>query len=178
MGMKRAESFRDVNAVVQHIPTYLEGRVAQESFIHEAVQYALWLPFAAAARYAGWNGTAYLFFTWFILGELMLVYLHQKIVKLRWWQVLAFVGAAAAYFSAELALDANSYWKFLVWYVIVGITALALCLPMVPRRFLAGVPEFLLEFALVGAGGKNTTTTTTSGSGSGNGSGSGGKKKQ
>ena len=52
------------------------------------MQYALWLPFAAGARYCGWNWVAHLFLTWFILGELMLVYLHQKIVKLRWWQVL------------------------------------------------------------------------------------------
>lgn len=156
MGMKRTDSLRELNAVVQHIPTYLEGRVAQESFIHEAVQYALWLPFAAAARYAGWNGVAYLFLTWFILGELMLVYLHQKIVKLRWWQVLALVAAAAAYFSAELTLDANSYWRFLVWYVIVGILGLALCLPLVPRRFLAGAPEFLFAFGLVESKKKQT----------------------
>jgi hypothetical protein len=59
------------------------------------------------------------------------------------------VGAAAAYFSAELTLDANSYWRFLVWYVIVGILWLAVLLPMVPRRFLAGAPEFLFAFGLV-----------------------------
>lgn len=82
--MKRSDSLREFRAVAEHIPTYLEGRVAQESFVHEAVQYALWLPFAALARYAGWNGVAYLFLTWFILGELLLVYLHQKVVKLRW----------------------------------------------------------------------------------------------
>lgn len=62
------------------------------------------------------------------------------------------VGAAAAYFSAELTLDANSYWRFLVWYVIGGILVLAACLPMVPKRFLAGfdaAPEFLFAFGLV-----------------------------
>lgn len=147
--MKRTGSLRDVNAVVNHIPAYLEGRVAQESFLHEAVQYALWLPLAAAARYLGWNGVAYLFLTWCILGELMLVYLHQKIVKLHWGQVLALVGAAAAYFSSELMLDANSYWRFLVWYVIVGILGLAVCLPFVPTRLLVGAPEFLYAFGLV-----------------------------
>ena len=48
---------------------------------------------------------------------------------------------------------------FTVWYVIVGILGLALCLPMVPRRFLAGAPEFLLDFGLVGTPGNNKKNT-------------------
>ena len=47
---------------------------------------------------------------------------------------------------------------FSVWYVIVGILGLALCLPMVPRRFLAGAPEFLLDFGLVGMSNNKKTT--------------------
>jgi hypothetical protein len=35
MGMKRTDSLREFSAVARHIPTYLEGRVAQESFLHE-----------------------------------------------------------------------------------------------------------------------------------------------
>ena len=67
--MKRNDSFRDVTAVAKHFPSYLEKRVAEESFVHEAVQYAMWLPLAAGAKHIGWNSVAYLFLTWFILAR-------------------------------------------------------------------------------------------------------------
>ena len=147
--LKRSDSLKDVQAVLAHIPTYVRWRTERESFIHEAVQYALWVPFAVGARYAGWNWLSYLFLTWSILGELLLVYMHQKVVTLRWWQVLAVVVGAGVYFSAELTLPANSFWRFFVIYVIVGIVAFAVCLPLVPVRLLEGAPDFLYTFGFL-----------------------------
>lgn len=144
--MKRSDSLRDVSAVVSHFPAYLERRVATESFLGEALNYAAWLPLAALARYAGWNGCAYLFLTWFILGEMLNVYVRQSALKLRWWQVLAGVVAAHAYFASELTLEANSYWRFLTNYVIGGILVTAAALPLVPGRLLADAPEFFFGF--------------------------------
>jgi hypothetical protein len=144
--MKRTDSLRDVTAIASHFPKYLEKRVATESFANEALQYAAWLPLAAGARYLGWNGVAYLFLTWFILGEMLNVYVRQPYVKLRWWQVLLGVVLVHAYFGAELTLETNSYWRFLVLYVIGGILFMAAILPLLPRRFLRGAPTFLLGF--------------------------------
>lgn len=158
--MKRTDSLRDVSAVVHHFPTYLEKRVATESFLAEALNYAAWLPLAAGARYLGWHSLAYLFLTWFILGEMLNVYVRQSFVRFRWWQVLAGVLAAHAYFGAELTLDRNSYWRFLVYYIIGGILFLAATLPLVPKRFLRGFsPATLGLFGyedVAGASGKAT----------------------
>lgn len=147
--MKRSDSLKDVHAVLAHIPTYVRWRTENESFLHEALQYALWVPIAIGARYAGWNWLSYLSLTWFILGELLLVYMHQKMVTLRWWQVLAVVVGAAVYFSAELTLSVNSFWRFFVVYIIVGIVGFAVCLPLVPVRLLEGAPDFLYAFGFL-----------------------------
>ena len=79
--MKRTDSLRDVTAIASHFPTYLEQRVATESWAQEALQYAAWLPLALGARSLGWNGVAYLFLTWFILGEALNVYVRQTYVR-------------------------------------------------------------------------------------------------
>ena len=144
--MKRTDSLRDVSAIASHFPTYLEQRVATESWAQEALQYAAWLPLALGARYLGWNGVAYLFLTWFILGEALNVYVRQTYVRLRWWQVLLGVVLVHVYFGAELTLEANSYWRFLVTYVIGGIVFMATALPLMPRKFLRAAPEFLFGF--------------------------------
>ena len=78
--MKRTDSLRDVSAIASHFPTYLEQRVATESLAQEALQYAAWLPLALGARYLGWNGVAYLFLTWFILGEALNVYVEGSML--------------------------------------------------------------------------------------------------
>ena len=75
--MKRVDSLRDVSAIASHFPTYLEQRVKTESWAQEALQYAAWLPLALGARALGWNTVAYLFLTWFILGEALNVYVRQ-----------------------------------------------------------------------------------------------------
>ena len=144
--MKRVDSLRDVSAIASHFPTYLEQRVKTESWAQEALQYAAWLPLALGARALGWNTVAYLFLTWFILGEALNVYVRQTYVRLRWWQVLLGVVLVHVYFGAELTLEANSYWRFLVTYVIGGIVFMATALPLLPRRFLRAAPEFLFGF--------------------------------
>ena len=53
--------------------------------MHEAVQYAMWLPLAAGAKHIGWNSVAYLFLTWFILGELALIYMKLKLRFIKWY---------------------------------------------------------------------------------------------
>jgi hypothetical protein len=87
-----------------------------------------------------------LFLTWFILGEALNVYVRQTYVRLRWWQVLLGVVLVHVYFGAELTLEANSYWRFLVSYVIGGIVFLAAATPLLPRAFLRAAPEFLFGF--------------------------------
>ena len=144
--MKRVDSLRDVSAIASHFPTYLEQRVKTESWAQEALQYAAWLPLALGARALGWNTVAYLFLTWFILGEALNVYVRQTYVRLRWWQVLLGVVLVHVYFGAELTLEANSYWRFLVSYVIGGIVFLAAATPLLPRAFLRAAPEFLFGF--------------------------------
>ena len=150
--MKRNDSFRDVTAVAKHFPSYLEKRVAEESFVHEAVQYAMWLPLAAGAKHIGWNGVAYLFLTWFILGELALIYMKlipKKLRVLKWYHVLLGAAVAGVHWSAELALDENSYWRYLTLYVIGGIGVMAVALPFVPRKFTRGAPEFLFQLGFL-----------------------------
>ena len=115
-----------------------------ESWAQEALQYAAWLPLALGARALGWNTVAYLFLPWFILGEALNVYVGQTYVRLR-WQVLLGVVLVHVYFGIELTLEANSYWRFLVSYVIGGIVfwrrrAAA------ARAFLRAAPEFLFGF--------------------------------
>ena len=144
--MKRVDSLRDVSAIASHFPTYLEQRVKTESWAQEALQYAAWLPLALGARALGWNTVAYLFLTWFILGEALNVYVRQTYVRLRWWQVLLGVVLVHVYFGAELTLETNSYWRFLVSYVIGGIVFLAAATPLLPRAFLRAAPEFLFGF--------------------------------
>ena len=75
--MRRTSSLEDVRAFVSHFPDHLSWRAERESFAHEATQYALWIPFAALARACGMRTLSYLFCTWFVLGELMLVYTHE-----------------------------------------------------------------------------------------------------
>ena len=150
--MKRNDSFRDAAAVASHFPKYLEKRVAEESFVHEAVQYAMWLPLAAGAKHIGWNGVAYLFLTWFILGELALIYMKlipKKLRVLKWYHVLLGAAVAGVHWSAELALDENSYWRYLTLYVIGGIGVMAVALPFVPRKFTRGAPDFLFQLGFV-----------------------------
>ena len=147
--MKRNDSFRDAAAVASHFPKYLEKRVAEESFVHEAVQYAMWLPLAAGAKHIGWNGVAYLFLTWFILGELALIYMKLKLRFIKWYHVIALTIAAGVHWSAELALDENSYWRYLTLYVIGGIGVMAVALPFVPRKFTRGAPEFLFQLGFL-----------------------------
>ena len=172
--MRRNESLQDLSAVAKHFPAYLERRVATESFRHEAFQYALWLPLAGVAKYFGFHRTAYTFLTWFILGELLLIYMHQKVVKfVRWWMVLSFVAGAAALFHGRLNLSENAYWQFLVWYVIAGIVGFAVVLPFVPRRFLQGAPGVLFELGLIRRGFAGSTGSTGGAAGAGAGDGDG-----
>ena len=147
--MKRNDSFRDVTAVAKHFPSYLEKRVAEESFVHEAVQYAMWLPLAAGAKHIGWNSVAYLFLTWFILGELALIYMKLKLRFIKWYHVIALTIAAGVHWSAELALDENSYWRYLTLYVIGGIGVMEVVLPFVPRKFTRGAPDFLFQLGFL-----------------------------
>ena len=147
--MKRNDSLRDMATIASHFPTYLEQRVATESFVTEALQYAMWLPLAAGAHYAGFQSLAYLFLTWFILGEALNVYVRQKFITLRWWQVLLPVVGAYVYFgiyNGDLNEESNVYWRFLVLYVIGGISFMAILLPLLPRKFLKGAPTFLFNF--------------------------------
>ena len=73
-------------------PSLLARRA--RSFAHEATQYALWIPFARA-RARGMRTLSYLFCTWFVLGELMLVYAraHRKVLAR---SVVARVGGHSA----------------------------------------------------------------------------------
>ena len=135
------DSLRDVSAIASHFPTYLEQRVKTESWAQEALQYAAWLPLALGARALGWNTVAYLFLTWFILGEALNVYVEQTYVRLQ-WQVLLGVVLVHVYFGAELTLEANSYWKFLVSYVIERDRVLAAAAALLPRAFLRAAPGF------------------------------------
>lgn len=144
--MKRTDSLRDLSTIASHFPGYLTQRVATESFVTEALQYAAWLPLAAAARYLGWNRIAYLFLTWFILGSLLNVYVRQNWVTLRWWQVLLPVVVTYVKFGTDLSYEKYEYWRFLVLYVIGGISCLAVALPLMPKKFLKGAPSFLFNF--------------------------------
>ena len=87
-----------------------------------------------------------MFLTWFILGEALNVYVRQTYVRLRWWQVLLGVVLVHVYFGAELTLETNSYWRFLVSHAHrLGIVFLAAA-RRAPRAFLRAAPEFLFGF--------------------------------
>jgi hypothetical protein len=73
----------------------------------------------------------------------------KKLRVLKWYHVLLGAAVAGVHWSAELALDENSYWRYLTLYVIGGIGVMAVALPFVPRKFTRGAPDFLFQLGFV-----------------------------
>jgi hypothetical protein len=142
--MRRNSSLQDVRAFVKHFPEHLSWRAQRESFAHEAMQYALWIPFAIGAYAMHLRTLSYLFATWFVLGEMMLVYTHEahrKVLRgLRWWHIAIGIGAGVLYRGAPLV---GTFGRFVVDYVFWGVIAMACAFPLVPKTFRADVPDLV-----------------------------------
>ena len=149
--MRRTSSLEDVRAFVSHFPDHLSWRAERESFAHEATQYALWIPFAALARACGMRTLSYLFCTWFVLGELMLVYTHEahrKVLRaLRWWHVSAAIACTAA--AAGGPPTRETFGRFFVDYVFWGAIAMACVFPLVPKSFRRDVPDMVYSLGFL-----------------------------
>lgn len=148
--MRRNSSLQDVRAFVAHFPAHLSWRAERESFRHEALQYALWIPFAVVAKYFGFRTISYLFATWFTLGEAMLVYTHarhRKVLRaLRWWHILLVIGCAVGVAGAPLV---GTFGRFVMDYVFWGVVAMACVFPMVPKTFRADVPDMIYSLGFL-----------------------------
>jgi len=149
--MRRTSSLEDVRAFVSHFPTHLSWRAARESFAHEATQYALWVPCAWLARACGCRTMSYLFMTWFVLGELMLVYTHEahrRVVRaVRWWHVSAAIACAAAARGGPPTRE--TFGRFFVDYVFWGVLAMACVFPLVPKSFRRDVPDMIYSLGFL-----------------------------
>ena len=144
--VRRNSSLQDLSAFVRHFPQHLSWRAQRESFAHEAAQYALWVPFAAGAHYAGMRTLSYLFATWFVLGEAMLVYMHANaksksiVGLLRWWHILVVMACAALVVGVPLV---GTFKRFVAEYVFFGVIAMACVFPLVPKRLTRDVPDMI-----------------------------------
>ena len=69
--MRRTSSLANIKQMANHFPKHVREQAAKQDFKHEAVQYALWIPFGLVCLHFEYEKMANLFFTWFILGELM-----------------------------------------------------------------------------------------------------------
>lgn len=148
--VRRNSSLHDVRAFVAHFPAHLSWRAERESFRHEALQYALWIPFAVVAKYFGFRTISYFFATWFTLGEAMLVYTHarhRKVLRaLRWWHILLVIGCAVGVAGAPLV---GTFGRFVMDYVFWGVVAMACVFPMVPKTFRADVPDMIYSLGFL-----------------------------
>lgn len=144
--VRRNSSLQDLSAFVRHFPQHLSWRAQRESFAHEAAQYALWVPFAAGAHYFGMRTLSYLFATWFVLGEAMLVYMHANaksksvVGLLRWWHILVVMACAALVVGVPLV---GTFKRFVAEYVFFGVIAMACVFPLVPKRLTRDVPDMI-----------------------------------
>jgi len=140
--MRRSSSLANIKQMAHHFPKHVRERTATQNFKHEAVQYALWIPFGVVCSHFECEKMANLFFTWCILGELMLIFMHVETRTfshvLKWYNVLLFVVPVAMYFIKELMIPENSFYMFFVEYVIFGTLAFAIVIPFIPRHLLRG----------------------------------------
>ena len=139
--MRRTSSLANIKQMAHHFPKHVREQAAKQDFKHEAVQYALWIPFGLVCLHFEYEKMANLFFTWFILGELMLIFMHVDRTfssVLKWYNVLLFVVPVAIYFIKELMIPENSFYMFFVEYVIFGTLAFAIVIPFIPRHLLRG----------------------------------------
>lgn len=154
--VRRNSSLQDVRAFVAHFPAHLSWRAERESFRHEAAQYALWIPFAVVADRLGWRTISYLFATWFVLGEAMLVYTHARargmkvLTALRWWHIVGAIAIAVVARGGPLGY--GTFGRFVVDYVFWGVIAMACVFPMVPKTFRRDVPDMIVGLGFFGRG--------------------------
>lgn len=135
---------QDVKAFVKHFPEHLSWRAKRESFRHEAFQYALWVPFALLSKQFGFLTLSYLFATWFVLGEAMLLYMHaskSKILRaLRWWHVVGAIALGALFAGVPLR---HTFGRFVLEYVFFGALVMACVFPLIPKDFRRDVPDMI-----------------------------------
>ena len=139
--VRRSSSLANIKQMANHFPKHVREQAAKQDFKREAMQYALWIPFGLLCLHFEYEKMANLFFTWFILGELMLIFMHvdRKFSNaLKWYNVLLFVVPVAVYFIKELMIPENSFYMFFVEYVIFGTLAFAIVIPFIPKHLLRG----------------------------------------
>merc|ERR1711959_877461 len=137
--VRRSSSLANIKQMANHFPKHVREQAAKQDFKREAMQYALWIPFGLLCLHFKYEKMANLFFTWFILGELMLIFMHvdRKFSNaLKWYNVLLFVVPVAVYFIKELMIPENSFYMFFVEYVIFGTLAFAIVIPFIPKHLL------------------------------------------
>ena len=142
--MRRTGSMQDVKAFVKHFPEHLSWRAERESFAHEAAQYALWVPFALVAKQCGFETLSYLFATWFVLGEAMLVYMHAStsamLRALRWWHVVGAIAIVGVVVGVPVR---RTFGRFVMEYVFFGALVMACVFPLIPKAFRRDVPDMI-----------------------------------
>ena len=74
--MRRTSSLANIKQMANHFPKHVREQAAKQDFKHEAVQYALWIPFGLVCLHFEYEKMANLFFTWFILG-LSLIHISE-----------------------------------------------------------------------------------------------------
>ena len=126
-----------------------------------------WLPLALAARALGYSRLAFLLGapaapiapppapraesgsaapsrlrlgTWFVLGSVVVLYMRQTLLNVRWWQALGAAAALMAFFARELALEANAFWRFFAQYVVAATAATVLLARILPEHLLSEMP--------------------------------------
>jgi hypothetical protein len=119
------------------------------------MQYALWVPFAVVSHYVGATKMSYLFATWFVLGEAMLIYMHAAargrsvIARLQWWHVVLVMGTCGAVMGAPLV---GTFKRFVAEYVFFGMIVMALVFPLLPKKLLRDVPDMIFTLGFLRGG--------------------------
>ena len=75
-----------------------------------------------------------------MLGTVVVLYMRQTLINVRWWQALGAAAALMAYFARELALEANAFWRFFAQYVVAATAATVLLARILPEHLLSEMP--------------------------------------
>lgn len=75
-----------------------------------------------------------------MLGTLVVLYMRQEVLNLRWWQAIAAAAVLSAIFARELALPANAFWHFFTRYTIVATAIVAVLARVLPPRLTSELP--------------------------------------
>ena len=82
---------------------------------------------------------------------LVVLYMRQSALNVRWWQAVALAGALMVRFSPELALESNAFYLFFARYLVGATLATALLARLLPQHLLSEMPEVLQRVGILRA---------------------------